>query len=378
MRSSSHCYSGLGAPFILNIAHIDAGKDFRGGQDLLLSLARGLKQRGHRQAIVCPEGGALAKRAASEGQEVIALGTSGSLRRLLRDEHFEIVHAHDATAQTISFRASLGLPVRRVASRQVAFTPRHPRLHRWKYSLTCDRVIANSQSVRQVLLTAGVPDSQIEVIPPGIEIPRELASPAIRAKARARWNFSSDEFVIGHAAAFTHEKGQDVALEAALLLATKLPSARMLLAGDGPERSRPGMVDLAHRASAIAQLPGFIEDLDEFYATLDLYIMPSRSEGWGLTALRAMAFGLPVIASNTGGLPELVEHENTGWLVTPDSPGALAAAITDAASDPKRLCEFGRNARERAAQFSIQRTVDQTERLYLRLLATPTALSPAT
>ena len=56
----------------------------------------------------------------------------------------------------------------------------------------------------------------------------------------------------------------------------------------------------------MAQLPGFIDDLDEFYAALDLYIMPSRSEAWGLTALRAMAFGLPVIASNVGGLSELV------------------------------------------------------------------------
>ena len=64
MRSSSHCYSGLGVSFILKIAHIDAGQDFRGGQDLLLSLARGLKQRGHRQVIVCPEGSALAERAA--------------------------------------------------------------------------------------------------------------------------------------------------------------------------------------------------------------------------------------------------------------------------------------------------------------------------
>jgi glycosyltransferase involved in cell wall biosynthesis len=378
VRSSSHCYSELGAAFILNIAHIDAGKDFRGGQDLLLSLARGLKQRGHRQVIVCPEGSALAQRAASDGQEVIALGTSGSLRRLLRDEHFEIAHAHDSKAQTNSFRASLGLPIRRVASRQVAFPPRHPLLHRWKYSRTCDRVIANSQSVRQVLLTAGVPDSQIEVIPPGIEIPKEVASPAVRARARARWNFSSAEFVIGHAGAFTHEKGQDVALEAALLVAPKLPRARMLLVGDGPERSTPEMVDLARRASASTQLPGFIENLDDFYAALDLYIMPSRSEGWGLTALRAMAFGLPVIASHTGGLPELVEHENTGWVISPDSPGALAEAIIDAASDPKRLCEFGHQARERAAQFSIEQTVDQTERLYLRLLAPPTAPSPAT
>ncbi len=248
------------------------------------------------------------------------LGGIRTLRERLRDHRFDIVHAHDAKAQTISFRASIGLPVRRVASRLVAFIPRHPLIHRLKYSLTCHGVIALSQSVRHVLMAAGVPDSQIEVILPGIDLPKELPSPDERAKARARWGFTSDEFVIGHIAAFTHEKGQDVALHAALLLGPRLPRARMLLAGDGPERTRPGMVELARQASGVAQLPGFVDDLNQFYAALDLYIMPSRSEAWGLTALRAMAYGLPVIASNVGGLPEVVEHGKSGWLVPPIRP----------------------------------------------------------
>jgi glycosyltransferase involved in cell wall biosynthesis len=292
-----------------------------------------LKQRRHIQLIVCPQDSPLAKRAAGEGQEVMPLGSSGKLRSHIRDEKFDIVHAHDAKAQTISFRASLGLPVRRVASRQVAFRPRHPLIHRWKYSRTCDGVIANSQSVRQVLLAAGVPDSHIEVISPGVEIPKELPNPKARAEARAR----------------------------------------MLLVGDGPER-----IQLAREESGIVHLPGFIASLDEFYAALDLYIMPSRSEGWGLTALRAMAFGIPVVASNVGGLPEVVESGKTGWLVPSESPEALAEAILNAASDPDRLCEYGRNARQRASQFSIERTVEQTEQLYRRLLAAPPSTRPAT
>jgi glycosyltransferase involved in cell wall biosynthesis len=339
---------------------------------LLLSLARGLKQRGHRQVIVCPEGSPLAQRAVSEGQEVMSLPTMVALRRRLREQQFDIVHAHDGNAQTISFRASVGLPVRRVASRLVAFTPRHRLIHRWKYSRTCHGVIALSQSVRQVLIAAGVPDSHIEVIVPGIEMPKELPGPDRRAEARARWGFSINDFVIGHAAAFTHEKGQDVALQAALLLAPRFPPARMLLAGDGPERLQPAMIERARQASGIAQLPGFVDDLDEFYAALDLFIMPSRSEAWGLTALRAMAWGLPVIASNVGGLPEAIKHGKSGWLIPPESPEALADTIVDAASNPERLREFGRNARERAAQFSMERTVERTEQFYLRLLADAT------
>lgn len=353
----------------MKIAHIDTGKDFRGGQDLLLSLARGLSRRGHEQLIVCREGSPLAARAAAEGSKTKALGKTGELRHLLREERFDIIHAHDGRAQTISFRASMGLPIVRVASRLVAFTPRHPLVHRWKYSLTSHGVIALSEAVRQVLLAAGVPDSHIEVIVPGIEMPAKLPDLQMREAARARWGFTDDEFVIGHLAAFTREKGQDIALRAASELALKLPRARMLLAGDGPERSEPGMVELARRVSGIARLPGFIDDLGEFYAALDVFIMPSRSEAWGLTALRAMASGLPVIASHVGGLPEVIEHGRSGWLVEPESPAALAQAIIEAASDGARLAEFGRRARARAEQFSIARTIERTEQFYARLLA---------
>lgn len=287
----------------------------------------------------------------------------------MSSEHFNIVHAHDGRAQNIAVLASAGLPLRRVASRHVAFPPRHPLVHRWKYARTAHGIIANSESVRGVLISSGVPAASIEVISPGIDLPAKLTSTEERHQACARWGFTGDDFVVGHAGAFTHEKGQDIALEAALLLAPKLPRIRMLLAGDGPERSTPRMQELAHRAAAIAVLPGFLEDLADFYAALDLFVMPSRSEGWGLTALRAMANGLAVIASDVGGLSELVAQNKTGWLVPPDSAPALAAAMEAALSDRAALRAAGRNARERAAQYSIARTVQQTEQFYARLLS---------
>jgi glycosyltransferase involved in cell wall biosynthesis len=237
-------------------------------------------------------------------------------------------------------------------------------IHRWKYAKTCHGVIANSQFVQRMLISSGVPPETIDVISPGIELPPELPSAEVRARARAAFGFASDHFVVGHAGAFTHEKGQDIALEAALILAPRLPQLRLLLAGDGPERSV-----LAARASDIATLPGFLEDLTDFYAALDLFIMPSRSEAWGLAALQAMAHGLAVIASDVGGLPELVIAGKTGWLVPPDSPQALAEAIQFAAANPDTRRDYGLNARACAARFTIERTVDQTEVFYARLLA---------
>lgn len=329
----------------------------------MLSLARGLRERNHRQLIVCPAASPLAERASAEKFDLAPLGFGAiaSLRRRLSWERFDIAHAHDGRAQNISFLASATLALRRVASRQVAFPPRHPLTHRWKYTRTCDGIIANSDAVRSALIASGIPAEKIEVIPPGVEIPARLPTPSLRAQARARWGFANDDFVIGHAGAFTKEKGQDVALEAGRLVAPRVPHARMLLVGDGPERH--------NQTEGIALLPGFLDNLTEFYAALDLFIMPSRSEGWGLAALEAMANGLPVIATDVGGLRELVVPGQTGWLTPPDSPQALADAIEAAAVNPSLRCECGRNARERAAHFSMQRTVELTEQFYARFAA---------
>jgi len=364
-------------PSALRIAHIDTGRQLRGGQEQLLSLARGLARRGHAQLLVCPADSPLEARTRQEGLPVRTLprfnpgqvlGLVG-LRRRLRAGAFEVVHAHDARAQTLSWLASAGLRLIRVASRLVAFPPRHPAIHRFKYTRTCHGVIALSDSVRQVLLAAGVPPDRIEVIPAGIDLPAELPSPELRRRVREAWGFTEDEFVAGHVGAFTAEKGQDVALDAAILLSRRLPRLRLLLAGDGPLRTAFSTTARVRLGGGAVRLLGFVENLDEFFAGLDLFVMPSRSEAWGLVALHAMARGLPVAASRVGGLAEIVEDGVTGWLVPPASPEALAEAVAAAAADPERLQRLGSSARARAQRFSTERTVERAEAFYRRLLA---------
>jgi hypothetical protein len=119
----------------------------------------------------------------------LGFGAHRGLRRRLTSEQFDIVHAHDGRAQNISFLASAGLPLRRVASRQVAFPPRHPLIHRWKYTKTCHGIIANSESVRRVLIATGIPAERIEVIPPGIEIPVRTAQRRLACSSAGAMGF---------------------------------------------------------------------------------------------------------------------------------------------------------------------------------------------
>jgi len=109
--------------------------------------------------------------------------------------------------------------------------------HRLKYQRTCDVVIASSQAVKNTMVRNGVPAAHIEVIRGGIEFPEGLPDRAeSRARMRAQWKLTPEDFVIGHLAAFTEEKGQNDALDTLIALLPRHPKSAMILAGDGPLR----------------------------------------------------------------------------------------------------------------------------------------------
>ena len=333
--------------------------------------ARGLRVRGHAQTIACPPGSPLEAMAVAEGFPVLRIGRSywkaaRTIRRMLRAQPHDVVSAHDARAQTVSFLATFGLPVIRVANRLVVFEPRNLFTHRLKYKYTCDVVVALSQAVKDTLVRNGIPAEHVTVITGGIDFPERLADAGARGRMRARWGFAPDDFVIGHVAAFTAEKGQIDALDALLALLPKHPKMRMILAGDGPLREDPRTQEKVRALRGAAQLPGYLKPDAEFYAGLDLFLVNSTAEALGLSALYAMAHEVPVIASDVGGLPEVVG--GTGWLIPPSDPVALAAAIEEAVADPAALRARGKRAREHARGFSTEVTAERTETLYHQLL----------
>lgn len=362
---------------MLRVLHLDTGHEMRGGQWQLLALARGLRNRGHRQAIVCPPGSGLETFARREGFETHGLSFRGvgaaasifKLRGLI--EGFNIIHTHDGRGQTFSLLVSKSarpsVPVKRVASRRVVFLPRGRFVHRLKYGWGCHGVIAVSAFVRGLLLQSGIAAAKIQVIPDGIDFPVSLPDPAARCEMRRSFHLEEGDFAIGHAGAFTPEKGQEIAIQAFQRAAANLPSARLLLAGEGkmkqPLTQRYGLDNQKQRI----QLVGYLDDLGPFMNSIDLFLMPSLAEGLGSAALIAMAHGVPVIASRGGGLPEIVEDGVTGWLTEPGSPSGLAEKMTAAAAHPEVLRSMGAKAREKAKGFTNDIMVAKTESFYQQI-----------
>jgi glycosyltransferase involved in cell wall biosynthesis len=291
-----------------------------------------LRERGHAQIIVSPADSALTERAAAEGFEVMTkVPRTG-----------DIVHAHSGQAHNMAVRATLGASIARVVTRHVAFVPRHPLVHRLKYMKTCDGIIAVSGAVQDVLVKAGIPESHITVIHTGIETPASVARHA------------HDGLVVGHMGAFTREKGQDILLHAA----RAMPEVQFVMAGEGAL-----LEEMKRSAPANVSFPGFVADKAGFFARLDLFVMPSRSEAWGLAAIEAMAHGVPVIASDIQGLAEIVTP-GVGWLVTVGDVGGLVRAIELAGGSARPAADV---LRARAAEFTVARMAEETELFYARV-----------
>lgn len=342
----------------MNVLHLDTGREMRGGQELLLGFAAGLAARGHRQTIACPPGSPLFAAAQERGLAVVPMERSylparAAVLRML--EPGLIVASHDARSQTISYLASRGKPVVRVAHRHVAFAPRSPRIHRWKYMYTCDAIVATSEAAKSVLIGSGITPERIHVVRGGIEWP---------ASVQPRTDHGL--FTIGHAAAFTAEKGQSEALDALLALLPRRPDLRMVLLGEGPLRDSAEIRAKVRAAGPSVTLPGYRKVDGDFFSSIDVFLANSSSEALGLAALHAMAHGVPVIASAVGGLREVVG--DTGWLIPPGDPAALARALEEAIGDPNRLQESGLRARERARLFSLDQSVLELEGVYSELL----------
>jgi glycosyltransferase involved in cell wall biosynthesis len=201
-------------------------------------------------------------------------------------------------------------------------------------------LVAPSQAMLRFLVRHGFPARRMRWIPYGIE-PRPQARPP-----------SGGRLVLGTAANLEPWKGVDVLLNACARAEAPLA---LEVFGDGAERT--SLESRAARLDVAARFHGFVADLPERLGRLDLFVLPSRGDNLPLAVMEAMAAGLPVVATRVGGVPELVADGETGLLVEPDDPAALAAAIDDLARDPARRRAYGdagaRRMRERFAPEAV-------------------------
>jgi len=366
--------------------HIDTARTWRGGQNQVLLTVIGLREIGYRATLVAHPDGELRARAA-EGLDLIPiaprtevdLSAAWRLSRVVKRLKPDVVHAHDPHAVAMaSLALSFGAPSPApalVASRRVDFHLKSNSFSRWKHRQV-DCFIAASEAIRRMLVGDGVPADRTVTVHEGIDVDHVLAAPAVNVH-EAFW-LPHRAPVVGNVAALVPHKGHRHLIEAAHLVVREVPDARFIILGEGELREQLERQVRESQLEKHVLLPGFRADVLGCLKGFDLFVMSSVTEGLGTSLLDAMACSKAIVATQAGGMPEVVDEGRTGFLVAPRDHHAMAQAIIRLLTQEPLRRQMGEAGFARVRErFTVERMVVETAAVYERVAGTPHAADTA-
>jgi len=362
----------------MQILHINTERTWRGGEQQTLNLLTGLTQRRIACHLVCQAGSPMAERAVSAGIKVFPMTMRGEIdlaagfriRKLIHRFKYNIVHSHTSHAHSLAYLASINSGVVRLVTRRVDFSIfRHSflKLSGFKYRYLADYYIAISQKIKDVMVNDGIAGRRIFVVHSGID-PQRFRQ-ATGDRLLSEFDIKANQKVVINVAHLAEHKGQTYLVRAIPRVLEKLPDTRFFIVGQGELMDK--LKQTASQAGLKRELifTGFRADVADFYQVTDLYVMSSVQEGLGTAVLDALALAKPVVATRTGGLPEIIEDGKTGRLVAPADPAALADGIVDMLSHAERAGSMAAAGRKRVLQdFSIDAMVTKNIDVYRRIM----------
>lgn len=369
----------------MRIFHLVPNLNYGGLQEVVRDLTLGQRRFGHSVAVGCwtntsnhPETECDLERA---GVDVVYLrraadggmssGRMALFRRLqgyLGTGNADILHVHNSFGYyaygAIAARVARGTAIVNTVHATVMFD--HRRFGRkgraafWVAAMLSDGVVSVCSEVETVLRSKFVlPRKKLSVVENGIDMARFLAVPA---------RCSREEVVFGTVGRMSPEKNHRVLIEAFALAHRKHVNARLRFLGNG--RLEPDLKELVHSLGLddVVEFCGFSHDVAGFLSGLDVFALPSSSEGLPLSLLEAIASGLPVVATKVGAVPRLVRTTGSGWLCPPGNIGALSEAMEAAISSSDRGQRGEQARRLLGEKYSAERMIRDYEEVYQKLL----------
>ena len=351
-----------------------------GAETLMLTLAAGLNSARFRSVVLCPDGSWLPAQLKEAGIPVrlassphwYDLEVPWEMARLVRQENVGLIHAH---LPGQNFYASVvGTLLRRPVV--VTYHGEIELQNGWKQALQLSTVrtaasafVVVSDQMRSVLESAGFSRDRLVRIYNGIDATR--FSSAATGSLRKELDLAPDQPLVGMIANIRPPKGHDNFIRAARLVADRFPAARFVVAGDHMDGLSERLRALVAELNLLDRFVflGFRSDVPAILRDLDVFVLPSLSEGLPFVALEAMGAGKPSVMTRCGGPEELVDDGVNGYLVPVSDPLALAEKIGLLLSDPERAQAMGKAAQETVwRDFSRDVMMRQYTKLYERLL----------
>jgi glycosyltransferase involved in cell wall biosynthesis len=369
----------------LNILFVHGITEIGGAERDLLRMLEPLSSLGYYPIIACPAQGPfvheLVRRNIEHHTVVMPAwhkftgytqraSSASQLQKVIRNAHPIALHVNDIWWVPQTLRAAGDLKVPIVAHVRQEIEPRKVR----HYELpNVDLLLAVSSHIRDALVNNGIPAARVMTVYSGLDL-RGITVEASPIQIRAKFGIPNDAPLLGTLASILPRKGHAVMLKALPRILSSFPGAHYFIIGTGDAgyeavlRSQVKKLGLEGRV----RFTGFQESVFGFLAACTVYVHPVLMEGFGLAVLEAMAMGRPVIATTTGGLPEVVRNGETGLLVPPGDEIALAEAIVALLRDPERADAMGQAGRIRAsALFSEELMMQHLRAAYELVLRRP-------
>lgn len=331
-----------------------------------------LVQRGQQPVLLCHAGSRIANEATRENIPIVEfeqrnkhvpLAAAFRLIRILREQKTDtlIIAHYKHHYAAVYAKLFSGTRIKLVYWQQMQVVLNRKDFYHAFFYRMLDAWISPLHFLKQQLLNNTViPDKKIHVIPLGVDLSRYLGISHRRREARKQFNISPDEFLVGIVGRFDKMKGQETLLRAIRNLKDVGKPVKGILIGEASygnegygEYLKQLAIDLGIEQEV--HFRPFMKDVAMGFASLDIFVMASHSETMGMVTIEAMASGVPVIGTNSGGTPELLDHGKAGLLFDPDNDRALAGCIQNLMENPERREALVRLAVERTELYSHHR-----------------------
>lgn len=340
------------------VCHINVARGYRGGERQTELLIRELAERGVSQALVCRRSQPLSQRLRDVDVDIREV-SGNFIGVALSAANCELLHVHEGRSVYAAWLRQRFAGTPYVITRRVNNPIRE---HRWAHKTYrgAARVAAVAPQVADIVKRW---DSQIDVTvvhsgSSGLSVDADFVH-----EIREKW---PGKFLIGHVGALDNaQKGQEYLIEVAQMCAARHPELHFILVGGGDDEEM-----LREKAGAARNLTftGFVENVGDYLAAFDLFVLPSNREGIGSILFDAMEQQLAIVASRVGGVPDIVHHNENGLLVEPRSPDELYDAIVRLWDDTLLRAKFGAAGRLIAAGFTAGAMCDKYLDIYQETL----------
>ncbi len=347
-----------------------------GGLEMHVPIISGLLlKKGYRVTVMCREGSPLEEQLDRDGIDHVSLGGGEyispgavlSIRNFLGAGEFSLIHSHYSRDLW-----KVVPPIKWSRSHRLIHT-RHINsgvrkgdlLHRWLFSRV-DGWVATSQDGRANLVeTHPVDPAKVHVVSYGVNTSKNSRDSLSRRQVRDEFGIDNGDIVVGMLGRMTPKKGHEIFFHAITSIRRRVDANVIFLVVGGPSAGEEEYGNFLKKIIVEMDLQDSIiftgqrSDVQRLFSAMDIYVMPSDKESFGISLLEAMCSGLPVVATSVGGPLEVVEEGVSGFLVPPRDPVRLAEAIVRLVQDGDLRRRLGRRARERIeGHFSEEAMVD--------------------